>query len=328
MNQLRIDPTRTTLIQKGYAADLKRRFKSLAYSINDLIVVDDAFGLSNKGITTHASSQIWAAQSDAAKLKSFKLWLKGQVDKGLLETVDGNPNKPWASTYVDSAYLKGVTRSYTLTHKKDLLKGGDFYLGGRAQFLRDSFIGMTAVKTLEMLYMRNYSELEGITGVMDQKISRILADGFAHGHSPRVIAKEMFDSIKKISMERALRLARTEVIRAHAEGQLDAFKRLGVEKLGVRAEWSTAGDDKVCSACGEMEGVIFTIDEARGLIPMHPNCRCMWIPADKNRKEQGQIWDKRGRRSAIAETLRKLTPTAKSLREAKNRSTWAGKKLL
>ena len=73
-------------------------------------------------------------------------------------------------------------------------------------------------------------------------------------------------------------LARTEVINAYTEGTLDSYERLGVEEVQGRAEWSTAGDDRVCPQCAGMEGAVFTIREARGLIPLHPNCRCAWLP--------------------------------------------------
>lgn len=67
-------------------------------------------------------------------------------------------------------------------------------------------------------------------------------------------------------------------IHAHSEGQLDAFEELGVKELGVKAEWSTAGDDRVCVECASMEGKVFSMEEARGLIPLHVACRCAWIP--------------------------------------------------
>jgi SPP1 gp7 family putative phage head morphogenesis protein len=77
---------------------------------------------------------------------------------------------------------------------------------------------------------------------------------------------------------RAMMLARTEIIRAYAEATLQEFRNWGVEGVSAKAEWSTAGDDRVCPKCAPMEGRIFTLDEASGLIPFHPNCRCAWIP--------------------------------------------------
>jgi SPP1 gp7 family putative phage head morphogenesis protein len=98
-----------------------------------------------------------------------------------------------------------------------------------------------------------------------------------------IIAKNMVgpDSpLQKIGINRARMIARTEIIRAHAEGQLDALEKLGVDKVGVMVEWSTAGDDRVCSLCMSLEGVVLKIKEARGLIPRHISCRCAFSPAN------------------------------------------------
>ena len=94
------------------------------------------------------------------------------------------------------------------------------------------------------------------------------------------------------------------------------------------AEWSTAGDDRVCPLCGPLEGSVMTVKEARGLLPRHPNCRCAWIPADKKRKEAGQ---KRGpaRDAAVKKSIKAEGPTKKkrSFRDIKRRSVWQGKNL-
>jgi SPP1 gp7 family putative phage head morphogenesis protein len=94
----------------------------------------------------------------------------------------------------------------------------------------------------------------------------------------------MVKIVKSISVRRAGALARVEVIRAHANAQLDAFELLGIKKVGLKAEWHTAGDEKVCPKCKPLEGAVFTIAQARGLIPRHVNCRCCWLPIIKQRE--------------------------------------------
>lgn len=54
----------------------------------------------------------------------------------------------------------------------------------------------------------------------------------------------------------------------------------GAYNVHVRAEFSTAGDDRVCSVCAGLEGEIYTLDEAADLIPVHPNCRCITLPVN------------------------------------------------
>ena len=109
-------------------------------------------------------------------------------------------------------------------------------------------------------------------------MGRALADGLSRGQGPKVIARDLQKVLGKNTRTRALVIARTEVIHAHAEGQLDSLELLGVDKVSAQVEFSTAGDDRVCSQCADLEGSTYTIDEARGIIPIHPNCRCAWIP--------------------------------------------------
>jgi hypothetical protein len=52
-------------------------------------------------------------------------------------------------------------------------------------------------------------------------------------------------------------------------------------RLGERVNVLTAGDDRVCPICEDLEGGgPYDLDTALSLIPAHPNCRCALIPAD------------------------------------------------
>jgi hypothetical protein len=58
----------------------------------------------------------------------------------------------------------------------------------------------------------------------------------------------------------------------------------------------TAGDDRVCQNCQDIaEDGPYEIDEARGLIPAHPNCRCAFVPWGDKRfasiQEQEEEWE-------------------------------------
>jgi len=325
-NQLRIDPTRTTLLRRQFIADMTRRFKKISKALTELIVDDDAFGLNTKVnlvVFQQVEAQAWRFQTNPQKVKSYRKWLKQQIDAEILTPIGGT-GKPWTAPYIESAYQKGAIRAYTDLRAEELsLVDEKTFIGGKDEFIRQAFGQPIAQKKVELLYTRAFTELEGVTAVMDQQMSRILVDGFIQGRGPAYIARELRNNITKLTNTRAKVIARTEVIRAHAEGQLDSYEMLGVEEVGAMAEWSTAGDDLVCPMCGPLEGVVMTIDEARGLLPRHPNCRCMWIPALKSRKEKGQLWgvykDKAIKKSIKAEFPKE---TAKV---AKRRSVWEGK---
>lgn len=326
-NPLRQDPTRTTGLRRRWLADLARRIAKLKAAIRQLVVADDAFGLdkppgpSLSAVLTNAD-QRWRFQTDAAKILSFQQWLQGEVNAGLLQT--DAAGQPWTTPYVVSAYKQGAVRAYTDANAAALAPSPDFYAGSRAQFLDDAFNTPEAVSKLQLIATRPYEQLKGVSAEVSAKLSSGLASGLAHGQGPHEIAREMLGDIDGLDRRRARAIARTEIIHAHAEGQLDGFEALGIEEVGVMAEWATAGDDHVCPMCAALEGAIFSVDEARGLIPRHPNCRCTWLPADVGESKKAQVRRADKLRAAIARSARAERPKAPNAKAALAQSRWAG----
>lgn len=89
--------------------------------------------------------------------------------------------------------------------------------------------------------------------------------------------------------DRAELIASTEVTRAYAEGNFQAYSESGVVQ---RWEWRTAMDERVCPICGPLHGVQLTMGESfTGFVPddirirddisappAHPRCRCWVVP--------------------------------------------------
>lgn len=273
LNPLRLDPTRTTLLRKAFVKESDRRFVELQKQITQLVEVEDAFGLAEPG-TPMVSNKRWVGMSSAQQVEQFRKWVESQVNKGILTTVD--PSDPtWMSKYISEAYEKGAARSFDDYRKLYAAAGPasdyKFYSGGKFEFL-GSFRGPAAAERVQYLASRTFQDMKGVTTAMGQQMNRVLADGMIQGKSPREVARDLNKTVSKIGIQRARTVARTETIRAHAEGQLDSLTKLGVEEVGVMVEWSTAGDDLVCPLCLPMNGVVLKIQEARGGIPRHPNC--------------------------------------------------------
>jgi SPP1 gp7 family putative phage head morphogenesis protein len=108
---------------------------------------------------------------------------------------------------------------------------------------------------------------------------RTLADGLTMGQHPYQIANSLARDVDGIGRRRAKVVARHRLIWVHAEGQLDNLERLGVEEVGVAVEWAITPDNKVCPKCAAMQGLVLKTRQAHGLIPLHPECRCAWIPS-------------------------------------------------
>ncbi len=275
----RLDPSRTTLLRRSLIVEMRKRFREIKKVIRELLIAEDAFGL---GSTVPFTFNVehpgrFRFQTDAQKLESFRQWLQGQVDQKILTT--DALGAPWTGKFVDSAYRKGRIRAFIDARGLAAQESLDFFEGTKEEFLRAAFAQPETIAKVRMLATRSFEELRGVTAAMGQQLNRELSNGLVQGQSPRTIARNMTRRIDGLSKKRAEVIARTEIIHAHAEGQLDSFVDLGVKEVGIKAEWITAGDSRVCPRCAANEGEVFTVKEARGLIPLHPNCRCAWIPA-------------------------------------------------
>ena len=256
------DPTRTITLRKAFIADMNRRIRALNFAIFDFMVTLDALGLDpdDPGLIVNVEKEEFRFKTDSGKINAFNSWFQQQLDLGILE-IDPITGDPWTAQYVDSAYKKGAVRAFVDT-RKELSDEAGFIAGKQSEFLTSAFAAPETVQKIRTISTRVFEELKGISATMSQQISRNLADGLSQGLGPREIARNMTNSISGISRTRANVLARTEIVRAHAEGQLDAFEVLNVTELGIMQEFSTAGDDRVCFPKYTL------VDTERGSIPI------------------------------------------------------------
>ena len=307
------DPSRTTSLRNAFAAEMTRRFKKIAQLVWKAIVEEDVFGLQTPQVITvqqHTPGyRAFAFTQSSRKVSAFMQWIRQQVRAGILDVRDidqigSGVNAAWTNKYVFDSYKRGVARArYQMRNSNDpgLMKIPAFDSGRLIGSLSTPF----HLDRLGILYTRVFTELQGITSSMDADISRALAQGIADGLGPREIARNINRAItgglpgakvsyinkqgKQVSYvipgkQRAEILARTEIIRAHAQGQLQEFKNWRVEGVSVEAEFVTAGDDRVCFQCSSYEGNKYTIEEAYHIIPIHPRCRCIWVPLSSSRE--------------------------------------------
>ena len=325
-NPLKQDPTRTALLRRMFTAQIKERFARLRRKIIELLVDEDALGLMldenphpldlhptiqtlgsyRNSTVRNAPRARWQFKTTPEKVRQFKEWLKTQ----LKEDITGMNERQLWEAYTREGLKKGAGRAFDDTKgpakivaeettKQDM---GGWYQGTKDEFLRSSFNKPVAIEKVQLLAGRAFDELDNVTGDMATRMTRTLTDGLVQGRSPRDIARDMDRDIE-IGRNRALTIARTEVIRAHAEGQLMALEEMGVEEVGVAVEWSTTGDDKVCELCQPLEGVVLKLEEAKGMLPRHPNCRCAWIPANVGEAPDNQKSTRSSITGALSESV-------------------------
>lgn len=277
-----IDPTRTRTLRAQYSRKMLQTLTALRKEITLEIGTKNIFDLSVKTSSPLTPSRIvgnltfnqYRFLTDEQKLKAFEEWITLAIQSKIL-FFEGD--SIWTKQYIQSAWRKGVTRAWIDANRHKLLDENDFYQGTKANFLQTAFGAPESLSKIQFLATRSFNGMKGLTDSMKSQLNFILAQGIAEGRGPRYVARLMNEQIAGMSRRRALTIARTEIIAAHAEGMLDSFERLGISEVEAEVEFSTAGDDRVCSQCASLEGETYTIKEARGIIPVHPNCRCSWI---------------------------------------------------
>jgi SPP1 gp7 family putative phage head morphogenesis protein len=233
-------------------------------------------------------------QTSQDKVASFMGWLKEQTDAGILQVsqfkqLGQAANSAWTDKYIEDTYKRGVTRA-----RYELGKAGfkvpTLSASGGIQASMNTPFHMDRVG---LLYSRTFQELKGVTAAMDSQVSRILAQSMADGDGPRDMARKIVNTIQGPTGElgitdtlgrfipakrRAEMIARTEVIRAHHAANVQEYRNWAVAGVRIQAEFTTAGDGRVCPECAALQGKIYTLDEVEGLIPRHTLCRCIALP--------------------------------------------------
>lgn len=259
-------------IYTQYGADLYKRFRILKGLIFESIVDNDCFRLTKGHIVVWAQPlrAPFEFKENPAKVKMFMEWLRQAQDDGVLEIIERKgrtvvAHKEWQNIYVRRSYGKGIA----FANRKMREAGFDI----PEEDIRVIFGRPIHADSLGMIYVRNFTELEGITEAMDQQISRELADGLSQGKNPRVIARNINNRVDHIGITRARTLARTEVNRAQNEATLNRYTDYAVKKV----ELLVGPGPCPTGVCASYEGV-YKLAEAHGLVPIHPNCTCTFVP--------------------------------------------------
>jgi len=290
------DPTRTTVLRNVFAADTNRRFEELIRVIVKSIVDLEVLGEEIK--TQQMKPPLPRAFDfplDSDKVEAFMRWVQDQIDAGILEVgeIPGTINiskYAWTNKYILDSYKRGLIRARIEMKKAGYDVPNINDSGGVNALLNTPF----HIERVGLLYIRAYNQLQSITEAMAKQITEVLTQGMIDGDGMRVIARKLKATINGTNMgdlgitdtlgryipakRRAEMMARTEVIRAHHQATINEYMSWGVHGVNVKAEFRTAGDNRVCSECSALEGSVWTLEEAFSLIPVHPMCRCICLP--------------------------------------------------
>ena len=153
---------------------------------------------------------------------------------------------------------------------------------------------------LKILKLDQFTDLAAITemdldlGLLPSndinKLREIFKEGFKKNLTIKQIEKKVGENIdlkdrlrineqgEKVlsvaSQNRPNMIARTEASRLANHGLLNHYKENKIDKVQFLAALS----ERTCPICEGYNSQVFPINESSGLIPLHSNCRCTWIP--------------------------------------------------
>lgn len=103
---------------------------------------------------------------------------------------------------------------------------------------------------------------------INREAAERLAAGVSQGKVERWTAREM----SRMRNYRAFMISRTEGSRAMNEGALFGYEDVRIKQVEFFANFGA------CEICQSHHGERYTAAEAHGIIPVHSNGRCTWIP--------------------------------------------------
>lgn len=297
-----IDPTRMNTLSRIYQREVSDIYSVFKSRTKGLIHKEDALGLDltrpigiedmmgMMGIkprfafnsSTSCSAVFntrWKHLQTHEKIHQFNNWLVIEMP---MANLLGEKSKTLHSQYISQAFSKGMHRAY------DDTMGMQFVANDQEDYTLSSsngsklnmmlFVDSRTKATRKALFDRAYAAHSSLVGQMQHAMTTSVHQSLVSSHTPYKVASEMMTLIDRYKA-RALTTARTELVRAHAAGQLAMMDHLGVNQAIVIPE---SGDGaSLCKACSSYGARPVKLSKAAGIIPMHPNCRCAWMPIKK-----------------------------------------------
>lgn len=257
------NPTRTQTVEERYARKLRGRYQDINSLIREFVGRRDVLGLGE--LTAAGPPPNFEFSRDDQKIEGFREWLMQAQRDEVLDVVDRNENR-----YVRQAFATGMRGANTDIRQADA--------GSPLPNVSASLRLGVHEQVLQVLYTRNFNELDGLTSEIGREVARELTQAVGEGTGPREAGRRITDIIGTVedgtprgAQARATTIARTETLRARHLGAREQYKRHGVELVEPILA------PTACELCVQLAaGAPYPVEEMGAHLPQHPNCRCSW----------------------------------------------------
>lgn len=299
-----LDPSRSSSLRRRGRGLVNTRVFSLVKRLRVLLQEYDVPGL-GLGVNAPSNYQPWF-EKPSARLARTEVMLRKVVEEEVAHPPD------WLSALVTAAVGRGVARAgkeLAMAHGGLDIREVSHMLSAsvtlelqgisaetQRRVLRSVVKAMVMMRTPQDLMREVRVTLERVTRnrlialvntetvravnagkLLAYKAGGVKLVGVEPEYIPASLRRTHKDHHFRDAANPYAQSPRTQERRERAERILEEVAGSGVEVL-------TAGDDLVCEECEDIaSGGPYTLDEARGLIPAHPNCRCSFVPVEDQR---------------------------------------------
>lgn len=118
-----------------------------------------------------------------------------------------------------------------------------------------------------------------------QTMKRELGTSIALGEGMPEASRRLRRTVDNLSMNRATRIARTEIQRVSNEAAVRTYRRNQDVLKGL--QFTATLDDRTCLMCAPLDGKVYDVKNPQNQPPIHVSCRCFLAPVTKSFEELG-----------------------------------------
>jgi hypothetical protein len=299
-----VDPTNTGPLRSKFRTTVNIKWRTLRVMVRQIIVDQDLFGLVMHGVPTQALPPSIALGS--TKINAFQRWIDTMMERIVLQG-DGSFMRPFLFT----AYNDGERYAQRLTNTREVPTVANDRINAIAQLATVELQGVMeavsqqAVRAVANALLHNLKPMQVVKQVWDviDKIGITRSEAMIELLTVKAYGEATLDVFAAIGVQKVGLVPESFVkrklgdARRRGPGSRSSRKvtpsrstiarirnvESQIEKLS-RVNVRTAGDDDVCVICEAIsENGPYTINKARSLIPAHPRCRCVFVPAGDRR---------------------------------------------
>ena len=134
--------------------------------------------------------------------------------------------------------------------------------------------------TIDYVQKHAFELLQGYSRKKVEELRGRLGELFLLGQANKANVRSEVERILNIGRSKAEEITQTELSRAYNIGSMNRlYEYQRYMETHVQKYWhGFKYSERTCEVCREHIGEVFELDDDSFILPIHPRCRCVWIP--------------------------------------------------